>query len=51
MFKSLVAYWGVKDKFRSTMTGKDMGDSLFPNGDYERSATKYELCLTIDGEG
>eukprot|EP00978_Attheya_sp_CCMP212_P033767 scaffold137947_cov68-Attheya_sp.AAC.1 len=40
-----------KDKLRRTMTGKDMGDSLFRNGEYERSTIKYASCLSIDGEG
>jgi len=40
-----------KDKLRRTMQWKEKGDTLFRNGDYERAAEKYALCLTIDNDG
>ncbi|KAL9189026.1 hypothetical protein ACHAXT_011516 [Thalassiosira profunda] len=47
------AQWlaGERDKLRRTMSWKEKGDTLFRNGDYERAAEKYALCLTIDGDG
>jgi len=33
------------------MSWKEKGDTLFRNGDYERAAEKYALCLTIDNDG
>jgi len=40
-----------RDKLRRTMSWKEKGDTLFRNGDYERAAEKYALCLTIDNDG
>lgn len=40
-----------RDKLRRTMSWKEKGDTLFRNGDYERAAEKYALCLTIDSDG
>ncbi|EJK48019.1 hypothetical protein THAOC_33220, partial [Thalassiosira oceanica] len=42
---------GERDKLRRTMSWKEKGDTLFRNGDYERAAEKYALCLTIDNDG
>ena len=39
-----------RDKLRRTMSWKEQGDTLFRNGDYERAAEKYALCLTIDSD-
>jgi len=40
-----------RDRLRRTMSWKEKGDTLFRNGDYERAAEKYALCLTIDNDG
>jgi len=40
-----------KDKLSRTSAGKDRGDSLFRNGDYQLAAAQYTSCLTIDAEG
>ena len=40
-----------KDKLCRTSAGKDRGDSLFRNGDYQLAAAQYTSCLTIDAEG
>lgn len=40
-----------KDKLSRSQAGKDRGDSLFRNGDYQIAAAQYTSCLTIDAEG
>ena len=39
-----------RDKLRRTMSWKEMGDTLFRSGDYERAGEKYAQCLTIDND-
>lgn len=40
-----------KDKLNRTSAGKERGDSLFRNGEYNLAAAQYTCCLTIDAEG
>jgi tetratricopeptide (TPR) repeat protein len=39
------------DKLSRTKNGRERGDELFRNGDFDRAAAQYAACLTIDSEG
>jgi tetratricopeptide (TPR) repeat protein len=39
------------DKLSRTKNGRERGDELFRNGDFDRATAQYAACLTIDSEG